>query len=408
MAHLQQRNGSTRFQVHSASSYPHRNYYLPSYPAPAYPTPPHPPSEPCYPISIPSPPLQFSSRPYKNDLPRSPSLTPDFAPNDITDDLCALTDQSDSPRTTSSPPCSVKVEPEEPDGCFIMEHPSFGGAFVMHKCAPPTEVPLRATHASSAMFKMMSVFRLNPFAMHSGKGRGVVSPTWHGGEARPLDEEPIEFVFQVDLEDLDGITSPLPNIKEKVRFFSPEFQLHRDELKNQDRTDWTEYPSEDISATSVDWEELECPAEDHLQPANLTGSYLRHHTRLHNSVSHPYLRKSQHHDQNQTSHTQYTNFPVSASNACLDLHRMPPSIIDGRTRSGLWGGCFGGAERAGYAPRRNNFADPSSSDSPVAEAVDLPSVLAQDHIHPSAISMNVSRRWSLPENRAPPNGPFLM
>lgn len=282
MAHLQQRNGSTRFQVHSASSYPHRNYYLPSYPAPAYPTPPHPPSEPCYPISIPSPPLQFSSRPYKNDLPRSPSLTPDFAPNDITDDLCALTDQSDSPRTTSSPPCSVKVEPEEPDGCFIMERPSF---FVMHKCAPPTEVPLRATHASSAMFKMMSVFRLNPFAMHSGKGRGVVSPTWHGGEARPLDEEPIEFVFQVDLEDLDGITSPLPNIKEQVRFFSPEFQLHRDELKNQDRTDWTEYPSEDISATSVDWEELECPAEDHLQPANLTGSYLRHHTRLHNSKS---------------------------------------------------------------------------------------------------------------------------
>ena len=283
MAHLQRRNGST---THSASSYPHRNYHLPSYPTPAYPTPPHPPSEPCYPISIPSPPLQFSSRPYKNDLPRSPSLTPDFAPNDITDDLCALTDQSDSPRTTSSPPCSVKVEPEEPDGCFIMERPSFGGPFVTHKCAPPTEVPLRATHASSAMYKMMSVFRLNPFAMHSGKGRSVVSPTWHGGEARPLDEEPIEFVFQVDLEDLDAITSsPLSGTNKQVRFFSPEFQLHRDELKNQDRTDWTKYPSEDTSAPSADREELECPAEDHSPSANITGGYLRYHTRLHNSKS---------------------------------------------------------------------------------------------------------------------------
>jgi len=289
MAHLQRRNGSTKFQVDSeAGSYPHRDHYLPSYPTSwqAYPTPPHPPSEPCYQISIPSPPLQFSSRPYKNDLPRSPSLTPDFAPNDITDDLCALTDQSDSPRTTSSPPCSVKVEPEESDGCFIMEVPSFGGPFAMHKCAPPTKVPLRATKAPSAMFKMMGVFHLNPFAIHNGKGRGIVSPTWYGGEARPLDEEPRIFEFQVDLEDLDATTtSPLPNTKEQVRFFSPEFQLHRDELKNQDRTDWTEYRSEDISTPSVDWEELECPVEDHLQPANLTGGYLRHHTRLHNSKS---------------------------------------------------------------------------------------------------------------------------
>ena len=44
---------------------------------------------------------------------------------------------------------------------------------------------------------------------------------------------------------------------------------------------------------------------------------------------------------------------------------MPPPILDDRTRSGVWDSYFGGAERAGYAPRRNNFADPS--DSPVSE-----------------------------------------
>jgi hypothetical protein len=45
---------------------------------------------------------------------------------------------------------------------------------------------------------MMGVFRLNPFAMHARGGRGVLAP-WAGGEARPLDEAPQIFEFQLEL-----------------------------------------------------------------------------------------------------------------------------------------------------------------------------------------------------------------
>ncbi|KAJ7269639.1 hypothetical protein C8J57DRAFT_317624 [Mycena rebaudengoi] len=50
------------------------------------------------------------------------------------------------------------------------------------------------------MRRMMGVFRLNPFAMHAHGGRGVLAP-WAGGEARPLDEEPQIFEFQLALAD---------------------------------------------------------------------------------------------------------------------------------------------------------------------------------------------------------------
>jgi hypothetical protein len=63
------------------------------------------------------------------------------------------------------------------------------------------------------MKKMMGVFRLNPFAMHSlsvkledredGLAWGEDSPPpWCGG--RPLDEEPLMFEFQLDLNSAES------------------------------------------------------------------------------------------------------------------------------------------------------------------------------------------------------------
>jgi hypothetical protein len=49
---------------------------------------------------------------------------------------------------------------------------------------------------------MMGVFRLNPFAMHSGEGRGFMPALWCGGG--PLEEEPLIFEFQLDIEDDSG------------------------------------------------------------------------------------------------------------------------------------------------------------------------------------------------------------
>lgn len=133
--------------------------------------------------------------------------------------------------TTTSSHTSVKIEPNDPDGCFIMELPAPGTcggdlglstpstraaytlSLLSQSLAPPTEVPLRATQASKEMKQMMGVFRLNPFAMHSlsvkmedredGSAWDEDSqPPWCGG--RPLDEEPLMFEFQLDLNGSDG------------------------------------------------------------------------------------------------------------------------------------------------------------------------------------------------------------
>ncbi|KAJ8082812.1 hypothetical protein PM082_008668 [Marasmius tenuissimus] len=67
--------------------------------------------------------------------------------------------------------------------------------------APPTQVPLRATHATSEMLEMMGSFRLNPFAFHT-KNKGVERDdtylTWCGEEPKPLDEEPIIIEWQLE------------------------------------------------------------------------------------------------------------------------------------------------------------------------------------------------------------------
>lgn len=169
--------------------------------------------------------------------------------------------QTSLPASVSTAPSlhpSVKVEPEDPDRCFIMElssmSPSFGlSVSVMNQAlAPPTEVPLRATQASKEMRKMMGVFRLNPFAIHSGEGRGVMPAPWCGGG--PLEEEPLIFEFQLDVEDDSGdrneqfdhagmsnacgapgsrpTDSLGPEEEAQLRSFSPSFELHPEDLRS--------------------------------------------------------------------------------------------------------------------------------------------------------------------------------
>ncbi|KAG6861412.1 hypothetical protein C0995_000541 [Termitomyces sp. Mi166 len=125
------------------------------------------------------------------------------------------------PQPCHSQPCHphphpqpVKEEPDDP-GCFIME------LSAPSALAPPTEVPLRATQASSDMRRMMTVFRLNPFAIHNAVGTVPVPLE----SARALDTEPITFEFQLDIEPgiLDPDSAPLTNL----RPFSPDFDLHQ-------------------------------------------------------------------------------------------------------------------------------------------------------------------------------------
>ncbi|KAJ7100030.1 hypothetical protein B0H15DRAFT_998852 [Mycena belliarum] len=96
----------------------------------------------------------------------------------------------------SPPPTPIKEEQPDDDGFIVALRPAPSPP--PHARAPPAAVPLRATQASARMRRMMGVFRLNPFAMHARGGRGVPAP-WAGGEARPLEEEPRVFEFQLEL-----------------------------------------------------------------------------------------------------------------------------------------------------------------------------------------------------------------
>lgn len=94
---------------------------------------------------------------------------------------------------------SVKVEPSD-DGFIQDVSHAFGVSQPQpfEHLVPPTEVPLRATGATKDMRKLMSVFRLNPFSIHHGGGRGVSEPLWNGEQAGPLTEEPRYIDFQLN------------------------------------------------------------------------------------------------------------------------------------------------------------------------------------------------------------------
>ncbi|KAJ7108702.1 hypothetical protein C8R44DRAFT_937843 [Mycena epipterygia] len=147
-----------------------------------------------------------------------------------------------SPESSASPPPPVPVKEEQPDDDgFIIDLPS---APFPQSLAPPTEVPLRATQASAPMRRMMGVFRLNPFAMHAHGGRGVPEP-WAGGVARPLDEEPRIFEFQLELAE-----EMVPKVEDGfdttgLRAFSPDFELdtEQDSRRNEVEANWELFPA---------------------------------------------------------------------------------------------------------------------------------------------------------------------
>lgn len=227
-----------------------------------------------------SPHVSHPTFPAIADLPRSPSYSSGYDGNNQWggEELYVFDGSSSSRQASAAPELSVKLEPEDTAGCFIMElsppHASpFGGSL-----APPTEVPLRATQASKKMRGMMTVFRLNPFAMHSGEGRGLVPAIRE--EARPLEEEPLIFEFQLDLDEahLDG---PEPH-EQQLHSFSPGFELHdfHDEV---DHSDWGDGHSE--SSAPFAWE-IEYPTnkeDHHFQPDSppSTLQHFRHTSRLH-------------------------------------------------------------------------------------------------------------------------------
>ncbi|KAI0300158.1 hypothetical protein B0F90DRAFT_1725534 [Multifurca ochricompacta] len=95
------------------------------------------------------------------------------------------------------------VKEEQEDGsvtaAFVFESsPSTPG--LANEGLRETQVPLRATQATKAMRKMMSVFRLNPFAVQGS------TPTVE--EAGPLEEEGRLFEFQLRLGDSSPPSSP--------------------------------------------------------------------------------------------------------------------------------------------------------------------------------------------------------
>jgi hypothetical protein len=174
---------------------------------------------------------------------------------DVPIDYPPISTPLDAQSIPSSSPPSVKIEPDDPDSRFIMElaassSRSSPDSYPYTDPVPPTEVPLRATQASKEMRRMMGVFRLNPFAMHSlsrggdSEGSSDVSPTTASatwcGEAGPLEEEPVMFEFQLDISSLDREddgpvihaaepSSRLPAItahdESQLRAFSPSFEL---------------------------------------------------------------------------------------------------------------------------------------------------------------------------------------
>jgi hypothetical protein len=200
--------------------------------------------------------------------------------------------ESSPPASVSVAPSSVKVEPDDPDGCFIMELSSMSPSIALsvsamnQTLAPPTEVPLRATQASKEMRKMMGVFRLNPFAMHSGEGRGVMPALWCGGG--PLEEEPLIFEFQLDIDDdsgdrqFDHVASGSPTThllgteeEPQLRSFSPSFELHPEDLRS-DMGEEHEHEQELEDSTDPDqqneWSDADCGNQSEVDTSSTTQS----------------------------------------------------------------------------------------------------------------------------------------
>lgn len=158
--------------------------------------------------NLPSHPTQ--ERPSTRRLPRLSDATSQWSPPS---QLYTIAD----PESIGGSSSSVKVEPDDDGFIQDLTHQSSSPPPPFEHLVPPTEVPLRATQASKEMRKLMGVFRLNPFSMHHGGGRGVSAPLWNGEDAGPLEEPPsfieyqlegVQIEVDVDFEDGSSELSP--------------------------------------------------------------------------------------------------------------------------------------------------------------------------------------------------------
>ncbi|KAF8068939.1 hypothetical protein FPV67DRAFT_1097807 [Lyophyllum atratum] len=354
-----------------------------------------------------------------------------------------------SPSTpTPSPTPSVKEEPEDVESPFIMEisAPQAYTSLLSQSLAPPTEVPLRATQASSEMRSMMTAFRINPFTMHNGEGRGTV-PVQHE-VAHALDAEPLIFEFQLDLYNMDIVhVDPCdPNLgldlkdtveSEPLRSFSPDFELHEAQTISEvdhDQNEWREYSADASGKPPTPdpqtWELGFPQSEDRFSTLTSSTNMPHYHSsprrqpRLHHSFSHPYLQKaaaggdsgytssssSGVHLHNHThSHSQHgqANYNHNHNHHLYHKqhHRMAPPEQQVSQHYPQWATSSSSSLRgAGYhdTASRSSSTTYASSGSPGCDLADSP-----------ALSIVPVRRWSLPDTHphanihAPAPMPFL-
>ena len=186
---------------------------------------------------------------YRNDAPKSPSKSPDFS--DDGRRLYTMSDVGTPTSRRSSSPSPIKMEQPDGDGCFVMELSAaqVKAITLSQSMAPPTEVPLRATHASEEMRKMMGRFRIDPFAIHSGENRGIVA-SWCG-EACPLEEEPRIFEFQLDVGNIHSYTQEPSQVPEDL-----------------------ETQTDDSDPAGTEWDNYQCRDDsESIQPANYTSEW---------------------------------------------------------------------------------------------------------------------------------------
>ncbi|KAJ3986489.1 hypothetical protein F5890DRAFT_1503682 [Lentinula detonsa] len=236
---------------HALSSSPRQLWELQSFNAPT-----------CHAFTSQNPrknPLRVLVDPHTACIPPTQHCSP-FATNDNTYFNSPSTSQTSSPYwdgllSSPSPAISTSytlssqfVKKEEPDSPKFIIEPLLPSALVTKRSsssspepcssptqaeletqlllsqalAPPTEVPLRATQACDDMRQMMRSFRLNPFSILTSNGKDSkldvsacsdLDPvvTWCGEIAKPLDEEPLIFEWQLD-DYRSGVEEDLPQL----------------------------------------------------------------------------------------------------------------------------------------------------------------------------------------------------
>ncbi|EAU89429.1 hypothetical protein CC1G_07655 [Coprinopsis cinerea okayama7 len=394
---------------------------------------------------------------------------------------------SNASTTDSADHGALKTEDDEPLG-FVMEPGTSTGGGCLSFSPLPMEVPLRATQASDDMRKMMNVFRLNPFANTEGRRGGSCFSDSSSGppssesspkhlEARPLEEEPLLFEFQVELDRPDILspdpdsdsgsdegssggqddsplsTPPLPAVdlindddNLNLHSFPPEFQLHKeasfDSLSNSippqaGLLNWDNHDfASDGSSSLYSWDgDREIDSSDGGRR-----SAAGHHSgasRLHTTVSHPYIRKSArnlYQPQEQREYPQPSPSPPHGGN----MYHQIPRYAHGQQQQHATSDYFNSSVRmesgtgiylddgsaptaihhhaalphrtmaVGNSTNANNSTTSPSSTSPYTHEPMVSSIMmrhGQDSLggHGGSFSTSMTpphRRWSMPETTA--------